>query len=131
MKENYFENEYVEMWIEDGIVYEIFKADLSVTLEVAKKIVADRLKTYGAITYPFFIDIRGLVYGDIAARRYFVGEESICYVSAGAILTNNFISRFAGNVFIKIDKPSIPTRLFTNKKKAILWLEQYKSVRDS
>ena len=128
MRESYFENEYIELWIENGIIYENFKPNLeTLTIEKAKQIVPDRLKVSNGITRPIFADLCNMVSVDKASRKYLAEGDAMKYLSATAILVDNPIAKFAANIYIRIDQPSIPTRFFTDKKAALLWLEQYKS----
>lgn len=122
MRESYLENDYAEIWIEDGIVFNIYKPNLVLTLDVAKLLVEDRLKVSNGVSRPLFADISELVSVDRNARRY-LSREGGKLVDAGAFLVTSPISKFAGNIFMKIDKPSVPMRLFTSKERAIDWLK--------
>lgn len=127
MRESYLENDFVEFWIEGGIIYNRYKPDVSIiTIEIAKKIVEDRLKVSNGITRPGFIDLTNAISIDKQSRRYFSMGESMKYLSASAIVVNNEITKLGGNIYIRIDKPRIPTKLFTDKMLAVKWLEQFK-----
>jgi hypothetical protein len=41
---------------------------------------------------------------------------------AFAILIDSSVSRVVGNFFLGINKPAVPTKLFTNEKEAVKWL---------
>ena len=125
-KERFTENEYVEIWIENGIVYEVFKPDTILTIDVAKQVVIDRLKVSNEMTTPIFIDIRNLISSDSRARQYMASKGAVDYISAGAFLMDNELMRLLGNIFIKVDKPLIPTKLFTDTEKALTWLQSFK-----
>ena len=124
------DHSYTVTWIENDILYMVYKPDLIVTLDVAKTIVSERLEHYSDNTRPMFIDIRNLVAVDAKARDYFTSEEATRYISAGAVFLEhsltNIITSIAGNVFLKVDKPPIPTQIFTNSDTALQWLESYK-----
>jgi hypothetical protein len=126
MKDRYLENNYVEIWFENGLVHEIFKPQCVLTLESAEDIVRDRLKVSDGKMSPIFIDLRNMVSTTNAARSYMASTEAQAYLSAGALLINNEIHQLLLNLWLKIDKPFIPTKGFTDKQKALLWLEQYK-----
>lgn len=120
------ETPYATYWIEDGIVNMLYPRNLIITMEIAKEIVENRLKVTGNIKMPLLADIRGLASIDMAARRYFASADAVGYLSAGAFVVDSLVSRLAGNIFIRVDKPLVPTRLFTNVKKAEMWLSHYK-----
>ena len=127
MKESYLENEFIELWIENGIIHEIFKSNLEIlNIEKAKQIVTDRLKVSNGITRPIFADISNMVSVDKASRKYLAEGDAMKYLSATAILVDNPITKFAAGIYIRIDKPSIPTKFFTDKALALTWLERYK-----
>ncbi len=41
------------------------------------------------------------------------------------MLIKSPVSKIVGNFYIQFSKPTIPTRLFTEEKKAIAWLTQF------
>lgn len=126
MKENLIDTPYCSSWLENGIVHNVYKPGLIITIDIAKQMVGQRLEVSKNISRPVFIDIRNLIAIDAASRSYLAGDEGVKYASAGAIYLNNYIQFLLGNVFLKIDNPLIPTRLFTEKEKALLWLQQHK-----
>ena len=126
MKEFYIENEYVEIWIEDGIIMEIFKPEVKeVTLEIAKEVVRDRLKVSNKITRPIFIDMGNLRSIDKDARDYFVTELSTSYLSVSAVVLNSYVSWIVGKLFLSFNKPVLRTEFFKSRSKALEWLHQY------
>lgn len=127
MQENFIETEQAQYWIEDGIFNVIYKPDLLISLDVAKKMVAERLKLTDGKTMPLYTDIRGLISIDTISRKYLAGGEAIKNLSAGAIRVNGLISKLAANIFIVVEKPPVPTKLFTDRDKAIAWLEKFKN----
>ncbi len=126
MRERYIENNFYEIWCEDGIVFTVYKKDTVLSLEVSKQSVLDRLKVSDNRPMPFCCDIRNVVTTDTKARKYMASREAVEYITAGAFLIDNEIMRLAGNIFIKIDKPLVPAKLFTDRDKAITWLQQFK-----
>lgn len=127
MLENFIETDHAQYWIEEGIIHVIYKSNLLISLDIAKKMVAERLKLTAGKTMPLYADIRGLISIDTISRKYLAGEEAIKNLSAGAIHINGLISKLAGNIFITVEKPPIPTKLFTDRDKAIGWLEKFKT----
>ena len=127
-KQNYLENKYVEIWIEDGIIFEVFKPGTVINLEAGKKVVADRLKVSDHTTMPLFVDMRQLLSINKETRRYMASKEALHYLSAGAFLVKSTINRLAFNAFQVLSNPPIPTKGFTNKEKALNWLKYIKNV---
>jgi hypothetical protein len=128
MKESCFENEYVAYWIEKNILNIFYKPGLIINMAVANQIVLDRLKISNGVTRPILTDARHFVSIDNLSLKYLKSREASRYVSAGAFLIDNYIHRLVGNIFLNIDKPLIPAKLFTDKEKALQWLEQFKFI---
>lgn len=113
------------VWINNGILYAQCKQDLVINLQVAKDMVRDRKKVSQGIIRPLLIDVTKLLYIDTPGRNYLstVGCELVC---AGAIYTKNELLVFVGNAFIILDRPTVPTKVFSNEISAIKWLELFK-----
>jgi hypothetical protein len=111
-------------WLEEGILYCRYCADLDLKLEVAKSVVAARLAFSKGRYYPLLVDMRGIRSSTGAARKY-LASEGVALVTAGALVIDSEIGKAMGNLFLKIDMPPVPTRLFTNEEKARMWLTQY------
>lgn len=124
-----FENEYSKMWIEDGILYVKYVPYIVVTLDIAAKSVSDRLEFCKGKTYPMLGDSRVIKDIDKSARAYLATEEAVKGISAGAFLIKTQIEKFVGNLWLKVDKPKVPARLFVDEQEAIEWLKNYRSSK--
>lgn len=58
------------------------------------------------------------------ALDFIFSEESTIFASADAYVINSLSQKIIGNFYLKLKKPDIPTRLFTNEKTAIEWLKK-------
>ena len=125
-REKYVNNQYAEIWFENGLVHTVFKPDTIITVDVAERVTNDRLKVSDGKLSPIFIDLRNMVSTENAARTYMASPPAQQFLSAGAVLINNEIHRLLMNLWLKIDKPYIPTKSFTDKGKALEWLETFK-----
>lgn len=59
-----------------------------------------------------------------AARELLAGGEIATNTVAYAFLIKNFAQRIVGNYYLRVNKPKTPTKLFTDRLKAIKWLGQ-------
>jgi len=59
------------------------------------------------------------------AKQYYAGEESAKVWIAVALLAKSPLSRTIGNLFLKVNKPSFPAKMFSDKKKAMAWLKGF------
>lgn len=113
--------------IKDDILYVTYREKVKIDLEAAKKIVTARLEYAGNEAYPFLVFDDGVVSMDKAARDYLSEKDlGLKGVIAGALVLKSVYSEFLGNFYLRITKPAIPTKIFTDREKAIEWLEQYK-----
>jgi hypothetical protein len=126
-KMDFIENEYVKLWIEEGIIHEFFKVE-RITLEMAKRIVQDRLKLSNGVTMPIFIYSNNVKTFDKDARDYFGTEESLKYLSASAMVVDNYITMMVAKLFLAFTKPAIKVEIFKSDKKALTWLQNYKNL---
>lgn len=129
MKESVIDTEHCEMWLENGIIFQVYKPDLVVTIDIAKAMVEDRIKISNGITRPMLADIKNLVSIDSESREYLASDRAIYLLSAGAILLGaslkDYIATLAAKIYLKIDRPPFPTKLFNDREKALKWLEAF------
>jgi len=71
------------------------------------------------------IDARNVKSITKEARDYLASAEGTRYVTAAGLLLESYLGKIMGNFFLQINKPSLPTKMFSNKKEAIEWLTQY------
>ena len=57
------------------------------------------------------------------ARRAGASEEYTKHVSALALYSNKSYEKIIGSLFLKINKPKVPTEFFDDRDKAIAWLK--------
>ncbi|GAB3199865.1 hypothetical protein GCM10027293_19750 [Pontibacter aydingkolensis] len=113
------------MFIVDGILHFRYKNIENLDLEVAKQCVKDRLEFTGEKDYPCLIDAITIKHFTKEARDYFANEGNKGII-ASAILSSSTVIKMMANFYVMVNKPVNPTRLFTEKKSALEWLEQYK-----
>ena len=117
------ENQHVQLWLEDGIVHGIYKKNCIITLEAAKEIIALRLQLQDGKLYPgiaYMLDGNSVFTPE--ARKY-LAKEGYSGATKVALVTTSLARAVVANIFISIDKPPKPTRLFASKEKALHWLK--------
>lgn len=107
---------------DDGIARTKVKKDAEVELE-------DAIENSGVVNsfyvdekFPLLIDSRGIKSISREARAHFTTNGRKTNTMAFAILIDSSVSRVVGNFFLGINKPAVPTKLFTNEKEAVKWL---------
>lgn len=72
---------------------------------------------------PLLIDIRTAQPLDADARHHFSGQTLVERFSALALLIEaSPLGQMIGNVYLRVARPGIPTRLFSDEVRAIEWL---------
>ena len=109
----------------DGIVHLIFKPieELSIdnaleTFEMAG-ILSKGKKIPTLITAHRFMNIENEV------RKLWADGSVNRYSKAEALVLKNVAVKLIGNFYIQINKPSMPTQMFTAEEPAVEWLTRY------
>lgn len=119
-----FETNAFTMTIHDDLLIE-FKVKENTNLE-AKDVWESRdMSINYMLGKKFFVLFEGdddaSVSGD--ARRAGASEEYTKHVAALALYSNKAYERIIGSLFLKINKPKVPTEFFDDRDKAIAWLK--------
>jgi len=106
----------------DGIVHVTYKSDCTITpkdcRDMAKFIVRIGItQKYNLLTEP---EPGSNI--DDKARSLLASEKGNVFTLKNAILCNSIVHEMIGNFFIRMDNPTVPTKLFTDKGEAIEWL---------
>jgi hypothetical protein len=119
------ENQFFKCWIEDGIVFSEYKVPI-LDLEAAIGCVELRRQLIGEESYPTLID--GRMVKDIykEARDYFSSDAGSEGIAASALITSSTVGRFIGSFFLKINRPSVPIKIFNDMNEATGWLKQFR-----
>lgn len=115
---------YVTMWMEENMLCARYADNLNMTLEIAKSCVGARVFFSKGESYALLIDMKGIKSVTPEARKYMASFGTLM-VKAGALITGSALNRTLGNIFLAIDKPPVPTKLFTSEEKAREWLQQF------
>ncbi len=121
-----FTSPYVSLEIVDDILHVNYLHGAIITINIAKDIIKQRLDYTGRVPYPLLITGEGIRAMDKESRDY-SSKEGTEGVIAAALLGNSVYAEFFGNFFLRLTKPEIPAKMFTDKEKALHWLEQFKS----
>jgi hypothetical protein len=114
---------YLRYEFDDDVLIATYKKGRRITFDIAKEIVRERIEfTERQPVLVLLID-RGVTRFDKAARDYMASSEGTKYIKAGAILCEGPATAMIGNFIVKVNKPHIPVRLFTNRERAIGWLK--------
>ena len=72
---------------------------------------------------PLLVDLRSGATADGGARRHYATDTRTC--PAQALLVGNGFTRIVANLFVKVSRPSLPTRMFNVEEDAVHWLRGF------
>jgi hypothetical protein len=106
----------------EGILRVTLKAGASLNLEHAKLNLAATTALAAGQRVPVLIDLRPGRSLDREARALYSGDQTGKVVCAVALLIGSPLSRAIGNMFMGLNKPAYPLRLFSSEAEAVAWL---------
>jgi hypothetical protein len=113
-------------YIEGDVLYIIFKDGISVDVKDLEESKNARIVLQQGNSMKVLVDTRGLFQITKEARAYAAEPKSAEMSIAMAILSDSLGTKLLTNFFIKYNKPSTPTKMFTSKEKALEWLAEFK-----
>ena len=120
------ENEFVRIWVADGILYSKFTQRTNFDLDIIKKLIDIRHTISNNSNQYWCYDVRE-ANGFSKECREYVDEYGQDFLFASAVVINSHIQKFLFNAYLKLKKPKIPFQAFTNTEKAVAWLNEIKA----
>jgi hypothetical protein len=107
----------------DGTVVVRIRPGAIQTLQDARENLAEAIAATGGQRRPLLIDIRGAQPLGADARHQYSGTAlDDSFVALAMLIDGSPLSTMMGNVYLRIARPGIPARLFTEETRAIEWL---------
>ena len=120
------ESDYIRLeLLPDGILVAFYKKHKVVTLEMAKEIVGTRLNFVGRVPRPVLIYNLGVLQMDKPARKYVSSGDGIAGIKAAAIIADKLSTYIIMGFIMSVERPPMPTRIFTRRSKAVAWLTTF------
>jgi len=116
---------FVHLRIKDNILIVSYRKNLIINLDVAQKIVLQRISFTRGQKMAAMIFSQGVTSMEKPAREYLASKKGTEGLYASAIIVNSPFSRFMGKFFLMVNKTSIPVKLFSNISSAEKWLQQF------
>ncbi len=112
-------------WLDaDGILRGVADEGVEHTLAQAQEQLALQRTMGGGRARPLLMDIRGARALTREARAFYASPVAAEVFNATALLISSPLSRALGNFFLGLNKPHMPTRLFTSEAEALAWLRE-------
>ena len=117
-------NPKFRLWLRpDGIVQLAWVPRADVLLEDAVAAFAALAQLTGGRGRPLLVDLRDI--GQLARPARLEFARRYDTVSAVALVVGTPLSRIIGNLFMSMNKPLTPTRLFDKEAPAVAWLMRF------
>jgi hypothetical protein len=124
--------QYASLTSLDGyndIILASYTPQLEITIGVAEELVQNRLQFSNGVNHFILIDFSNVKSVTKEARDFMNDPKGgLKGVLGGAFVSNNAVATFFVNLYIKINKPSIPARFFTNRVEALEWLVKLRNT---
>jgi len=116
---------------EDGFIRYISLPGAEVTLKDAKEYVNIQTELTKGEKLLNLSDLREVKSIDREARDYLAGEEATNITAACALLVGSPLSKVISNIFLALNKPGYPTKIFLSEESAIAWLKGFVNNEES
>jgi hypothetical protein len=111
----------------DGVLVVRIRDGAAQSLADAEQNLGAALIERGGKRRPLLIDIRHAVPLEAEVRHYYSGQVLVSGFTALALLVDaSPLGRMMGNVYFRVARPGIPTRLFTDGADSRQWLGTHK-----
>lgn len=111
----------------DGVLSVRIRAGAYQSLANAEQNLGAALGLRAGQRRPLMVDIREAQPLDADVRHYYSGQVLVDGFTALALLVDaSPFGRMMGNIYFRVARPGIPTRLFTEPHQAHEWLTRYR-----
>ncbi len=110
----------------DGIIHYTFKPIEDLKIEHALEMFETVGRIGKAKKYPTLLTVNKYMNIESEVRQLWADSSVNKYASAEAMVLMNVAIKLIGNFYIQINKPVIPTQMFTSEKPALEWLKKFK-----
>ena len=108
---------------ENGVHENIVRKGELVDVEDVKLLIKANQELANNEYYAALIDAEELGFFTKEAMQYSAKKDSSPKILARAIMVDNLPKKIVGNFYLNITKPKVKTKLFKEREKAMIWLE--------
>jgi hypothetical protein len=120
------EYRYISVCFHDempDIMFCSYAPHLMIDLPIAHELIENRLNFSGGRSVYTLIDFTNVKGVTKEARDYMNRiDGGLKGILGGAFISNNIMATLLINLLLKISKPSVPAKFFTNQQEALKWL---------
>jgi hypothetical protein len=116
---------HVDLEFQDGILIARYKPGPKIDLAAAREILQQRLEFTSYESVPVLVIDSGMVSMDKAARDYLSSDAGVQGIKASAIISTSVVNSMLVNFVLRISRPNLPVRMFTELNQALAWLKTF------
>lgn len=109
----------------DGILITSFFENRTITANECEMMVALLEEKLGKRKYRMLLYSTATTYFDKSALSFSASERGQSFSVVEAYITSNFLHKIIGIIYVYFNRPKVPTKIFTDKSKAIEWLKNF------
>ncbi len=109
----------------DGIVEVILKKSSLIDLQECRDVMNAYEQLLEKKKYPLLHVVEDYVQVTNDARNFGSSEEGLRFSAAEAFVINSLAHKLLANFYLRVNKPSVPTKFFSNKADAEFWLRKF------
>ncbi|MDP1800715.1 MAG: hypothetical protein Q8L81_05155 [Bacteroidota bacterium] len=111
--------------LEKGIVEDFIRPGVVMEVEDITSLKKHNYEQAGNKPYVILVTAGELISFSKEARELAASKEFIDAALAKALLINSTAHRIIGNFYLKVNKPYLHTRIFSDRTKALNWLRTF------
>lgn len=113
---------------DDGIIVQSIHGGHKQTLADAKENIAAFTALADGKKHPVLVDGRASFSSEPGVREYYAGPEALAPSLAVAMLVGSMATRILFNIFMTVNTPKVPIRMFTDEVEAVAWLNKMSAL---
>jgi hypothetical protein len=123
MEKKFAENDFVQIWNEEEILFWEFKPDTIINVLATKEIL-DLMRFFCQRNqYLVFQDMTNLKWIDKRSRDLFAADKTINNMIAWAYFSEQPLHKVVYSIYATFSKPTVTTNFFDQKENGMNWLK--------
>ncbi|MCK6649903.1 MAG: hypothetical protein L6Q66_09625 [Bacteroidia bacterium] len=110
---------------DDKVIHVAVKAKNEIGIEQIIEIIQGIALVGESKKHPIMITVEDHTFPTPEARKYLAQADTNPFASASAFIVKNLAQKLLVNAYLKMNRPSRPTRMFTTEESAIQWLKTF------
>lgn len=118
---------YCRFELDDDVLFVRVKGDTEISAEMMKEMLDHAVEMVNQKPYYAIVDLSHNVSDTPESRNYYATSHHRQYRKADALIVNSLAVKMLANFFIKFNKPSVTTQIFSKEADALKWIMSLKA----